>query len=198
MALITSFLNKHLLRRYIEQLFKLKFQLLGKYPTLFLKKPALQNLLNRRSHFWQLKYFDKNLQNECEEILVTTTKFVRYFIIVTFLVIMNFFLQPILTGDLPVRVYVPHGWFHYINLMYWYLIPVIIGSIYGSDLIFCSICVPLIIQFKLLAHKFENIKLEKMGERKFRKELKKMVDHQNFLIELRREIFYDLSSIVFF
>jgi hypothetical protein len=103
--------------------------------------------------------------------------------VVTFLVIMNFFLQPILTGDLPVRVYVPKGWFHVINLTYWYLIPVIIGSIYGSDLIFCSICVPVIVQFKLLKYKFENWSFGDASKKEFQEELRVLVDHQNFLVE---------------
>ena len=151
---------------------------MGKYPNIFFKK---HKLLQQRTKFWSVEKFSGDIRKECDEILTTTTKFVRYFIVITFLVVMNFFLQPILTGDLPVRVYVPKGWFHYINLTYWYLIPIIIGSTYGSDLIFCSVCIPIVVQFKLLAHKFENLTIENKAG--FEKEVKKIVDHQNFLME---------------
>ncbi|KAJ3620418.1 hypothetical protein MTP99_004366 [Tenebrio molitor] len=166
----------------------LYIHLLGKYPNLFFKKPILSHLLEQRCNFWQVEDFPDEVRQECQRILTTTTNFVRYFIVVTFLVIMNFFLQPILTGDLPVRVYVPKGWFHVINLTYWYLIPVIIGSIYGSDLIFCSICVPVIVQFKLLKYKFENWSFGDASKKEFQEELRVLVDHQNFLVEYCKEI----------
>ncbi|XP_015836251.1 putative odorant receptor 85d isoform X1 [Tribolium castaneum] len=169
----TVFLYIHVSNRFFFTL-DCFFQLLGKYPTLFFKKKTLKELLERQKQFWPIDNVEPKLAKKFDQILTNTTKFIRYFIIVTFLVIMNFFLQPILTGDLPVRVYVPSGWFHYINSVYWYLIPVIIGSIYGSDLIFCSLCVPVIIQFQLLAHKFEKFKPQ---------QLKKLVDYHNFLIK---------------
>ncbi|XP_063924642.1 odorant receptor 67a-like [Zophobas morio] len=128
----------------------LYIHLLGKYPNMFFKKHKLAYLLQQRSKFWSVEKFSGDIRKECDAILTTTTKFVRYFIVITFLVIMNFFLQPILTGDLPVR-------------------------------------------FKLLAHKFENLTIENKAG--FEKEVKKIVDHQNFLMEYCQEINHYTNAI---
>lgn len=157
--------------------------MLGKYYNLYWKKNQLAELLKLRENFWSLESFPNPIRGKCEATLRRTSKFVRNFIIITTLVILNFFVQPILTGDLPVSVYCPKGWFHFINLTYWYLLPVIVGNIYGSDVVFCSICVPVTVQFRLLCSKFKNWNFDTKQKNKFQKELKKMVDHQNFLLE---------------
>ncbi|RZC34110.1 7tm 6 domain containing protein, partial [Asbolus verrucosus] len=170
--------------------------IVGKYTNLYFKKSTLSLLLNQKSRFWKPEDFDEDIRKQCERMLTITSNFVFYFIIITILVVLNFFLQPILTGALPVSVYVPSGWFHYINLILWCLVPCIVSSIYGSDVLFCSICVHLIIQFELLAYKFGNQKLQILdNKQKFKQELKEMVDHQNFLTEYCKQ-FNRYSSTV--
>lgn len=105
-------------------------------------------------------------------------------------VVFSFYLQPYLTGgDLPVSVYIPDGWYYYIHFGFWPLAPCIVASIYGSDALFCAISVPVIVQFKLLAHKIESWRIEKtqttqiQSQKEFKDNLKSLVDHQNFLFE---------------
>lgn len=162
---------------------------------MYYSKPSLSHLLSQRSHFLSLDTFSFEIREQYEKLLAKTSKFVNTFMFMTSCVVFSFYMQPYLThGDLPVSVYVPDGWYYYIHFGFWPLAPCIIASIYGSDALFCAISVPVIVQFRLLAHKIAQWNVEKTqmadkdSREKFKKNLQELVDHQNFLFEYCNEV----------
>ncbi|XP_044261238.1 odorant receptor 85b-like [Tribolium madens] len=169
--------------------------ILGKHFVLFYSKPILSHLLTQRTHFLKLETFDPTIRQQYQRLLKKTSKFVNTFMFLTCCVVFSFYMQPYLThGDLPVSVYVPDGWYYYFHFGFWPLAPCIVASIYGTDALFCAISVPIIVQFRLLARKIQNWKIEntKISDQKsrktFKKNLKELVDHQNFLFEYCNEM----------
>lgn len=104
-----------------------------------------------------------------------------------------FDMQPFTTGSLPSRCYVPEGWFTGLIVLFWYVSCLSTTSMPMADGLFFSFAVSLIVQFKLLRHKFKNMKLLKnQSEVKVWNELKQLVDHHNFLLR------YTIINFLFF
>ena len=169
--------------------------ILAKHYVLFYSKSILSNILQQRARFLKLEDFDPEIKQQYEKMLKKTSKFVNVFMFMTSCVVFSFYLQPYLTGgDLPVSVYIPEGWYYYIHFGFWPLAPCIVASIYGSDALFCAITVPVIVQFRLLAHKIEQWNVEKTqisdkrSQEKFKKNLQELVDHQNFLFDYCNQV----------
>ncbi|RZC34108.1 uncharacterized protein BDFB_005342, partial [Asbolus verrucosus] len=169
--------------------------ILSKHCVLYYNKPLLSQLLKQRSQFLKIEDFNSEVRDQNEGLLVKASRFVNVFMFMTSCVVFSFYMQPYLTGgDLPVSVYVPEGWYYYIHFGFWPLAPCIVASIYGSDALFCAISVPVIIQFRLLAHKIRSWKMEEIKtkdevtRKEFKQSLKELVDHQNFLFEYCNQI----------
>ncbi|XP_068909763.1 uncharacterized protein [Tenebrio molitor] len=102
-----------------------------------------------------------------------------------------FDMQPFTTGSLPSRCYVPEGWFTGLIVLFWYVSCLSTTSMPMADGLFFSFAVSLIVQFKLLRHKFKNMKLLKnQSEVKVWNELKQLVDHHNFLLSRVADAIY--------
>jgi hypothetical protein len=146
-------------------------------------KDAIENLLKQKLKFWKIKDFDGKIHTQCTRIFYVSKIIIRYFFWLVFAGCVFFDMQPFTTGTLPSRCYVPEGWFSSLTVLLWYLSYVVSTSISVTDAVFGSFGISLIVQFKLLSHKFKNMSFVKNEiETKMWNELKQLVDYHNFLL----------------
>ncbi|XP_044259083.1 putative odorant receptor 83c [Tribolium madens] len=149
----------------------LMFHGIGKFLNLYFHKTDLQILLKKRSQFWEIDDFE--IHEKLRRITFIIKKILRYYFCLVFVVIIFFDLQPFATGMLPTGGYIPEGWFPVLTLILWFLSVNFFLLIQGSNGFFYTLSVSLIMQFKLLNHRFRKLRAET--------ELKKLVDYHNFL-----------------
>ncbi|XP_044261237.1 odorant receptor 85b-like [Tribolium madens] len=165
--------------RAIEGLSSVLFMTLTlfRYAVNYRNKPSLAWLLKNRSKFWHLSQFQGAIRMECAKIMTTSANFIRNYKNYALVLAAIFYIQPFIFHELQMKIYVPEGWFYYLYVVYWYMTPPLFVSVYGVTSMFCAICIPVTIQFKLLAHRFQNFDFNDA------KKLKHLVDYHNFLIE---------------
>lgn len=145
--------------------------------------------MEERLKFWDLNIFDGKIKKECSRITQTAHTIIKYYLGYSCLVALSYLIQPFFTGQLPVFLYVPEGWYYFLILSFWYLTPSIVAGIWGVDTIYYSICIPISIQLKLLAHRFEHIQFNKIvaddvqSVLKVKEEMKYLINYHNFLLE---------------
>lgn len=122
--------------------------------------------------------------------------FIKYYKNYALILAGIFYVQPFIFHELQMKIYVPEGWFYYLYLVYWYMTPPLFVSVYGVTSMFCAICIPVTIQFKLLANRIKNLEFE--DDKKLRFELKNLVDYHNFLIEYCAKINKYSNGVLFF
>jgi hypothetical protein len=179
------------LTNYLQTIVKLLF--------FQIHKDALERLLKQKLKFWKINDFDGTIQEKCTKITYFGKMIIRcaYFSVLpgTFF----FDMQPFTTGSLPSRCYVPEGWFTGLIVLFWYVSCLSTTSMPMADGLFFSFAVSLIVQFKLLRHKFKNMKLLKnQSEVKVWNELKQLVDHHNFLLryKITKFLFFILTTLL--
>ncbi|CAH1373725.1 unnamed protein product, partial [Tenebrio molitor] len=161
----------------------------GKLVFLQMHKDAIENLLKQKLKFWKIKDFDGKIHTQCTRIFYVSKIIIRYFFWLVFAGCVFFDMQPFTTGTLPSRCYVPEGWFSSLTVLLWYLSYVVSTSISVTDAVFGSFGISLIVQFKLLSHKFKNMSFVKNEiETKMWNELKQLVDYHNFLLSYCEEL----------
>jgi hypothetical protein len=144
-------------------------------------KNELEKLLKQKSKFWKIRDFDGEIHKKCTNISHTGKTVIRYYYCLVASGCIFFDIQPFSTGALPTACYVPQGYFTALTVVLWYLSLVVALCIPGTDGFFCSLGTSLIVQFELLSHKFETMKLFKNEEKMWR-ELKELVNYHNFLL----------------
>jgi hypothetical protein len=152
-----------------------------KFVYIHLTKKAWLALLQQKSKFWNIKDFDEEIFRDCSKVFTLTRQILRYYFIQTMVGSVLFDVQPFMTGELPTGCYVPHGWFAFLTVILWYLACVVIIAFMGMDGLFCSFAISLMVQFRLLGHKFRNLATNQSIE-ELSKELRELVDYHNFLI----------------
>ncbi|XP_015838322.1 uncharacterized protein LOC103314982 [Tribolium castaneum] len=182
-GIITSYKNDIFFVAECLQTCNLMFHGIGKFVNLFLHRDNLKKLLKNRSKFWKIDDFQsEEIYQELSEITSTVKKGLRYYYCGVVVVMLLFDLQPFATGSLPSGCYVPEGWFKSLTVMTWLLSLSFLNGVQGMDGFFCSISISIVIQFKMLTHRFKNMRLfHNESERKMWKELKELVDYHNFL-----------------
>nr|XP_015836249.1 PREDICTED: odorant receptor 85b-like isoform X1 [Tribolium castaneum] len=168
--------------RAIEALSSVLFMTLTlfRYVVNYRNKPSLAWLLEKRSNFWLLEHFEGQIRTDCAKIMHTSSNFIRNYKNYAIVLAAVFYVQPFIFHELQMKIYVPEGWFYYLYLVYWYMTPPLFVSVYGVTSMFCAICIPVTIQFKLLAHRIQNLDFK---SEKFQRDLKHLVDYHNFLID---------------
>jgi hypothetical protein len=162
---------------------------MGKYTILHFNKSTLEHLLEDRQKFWRVEDFDGSTRHECDEMMKSASTVIKSYLGYSCLVASSFLIQPIITGQLPVFLYVPPGWYYFLFFSFFYLTPYIMASIWGVDTIFYSISTPVRVQLKLLAFKFKNLDLDSIRSdddqsiRKVKEQMKELIDYHNFLIK---------------
>lgn len=159
------------------------FQIMSKYLGLSLHKKTLAILLEKRSKFWQIENFDYKIRQKCDKILTKSLTIIKSYLCYSLLVVTSFLIQPVITGQLPVFMYVPPGTYYIFFVTFITITPGIMSSIWGVDTVFYSVTTPVSVQFKLLANRFETIDLKMIGTKQVQKEFKELVDYHNFLID---------------
>ncbi|KAH0811783.1 hypothetical protein GEV33_011007 [Tenebrio molitor] len=166
-----------------------------KFVYIHLTKKAWLALLQQKSKFWNIKDFDEEIFRDCSKVFTLTRQILRYYFIQTMIGSVLFDVQPFMTGELPTGCYVPHGWFAFLTVILWYLACVVIIAFMGMDGLFCSFAISLMVQFRLLGHKFRNLATNQSIE-ELSKELRELVDYHNFLISCSQKL-NDTFQIVF-
>nr|XP_015837897.1 PREDICTED: uncharacterized protein LOC107398414 [Tribolium castaneum] len=115
-------------------------------------------------------------------------KVLRYYYLLVLCVVFLFDLQPFATGLLPTGCYLPEGWFKGLTLTLWFLSVSFFLNIQGTNGFFYSQSVSLIVQFKLLSHRFKTTQFDK-------KELKELVDYHNFLTSYCKQLNQAFAAI---
>ncbi|XP_044259285.1 odorant receptor 85c-like [Tribolium madens] len=151
---------------------------IGKFSNFLFHKNRLLGLVEKKSQFWKLDKFDGLVYDECVSISNFVKKITRFYYFLNFLVLVSFDLQPFTTGYLPTVCYVPTGWFNFLTGLLWYFSWAVLFGLPGTDGFFCSLATSLIIQFKLLGHKFKTNSSE----------MKKLVDYHNYLLSYSSEL----------
>jgi hypothetical protein len=144
----------------------------------------MNELLEQKSKFWKIGSLETNIFLECNLILQTGKRVIRYYYCLVGFGAVFFGTQPFTTHQIPVVCYIPDGWFAYLTVTFWYLMYFLILSTVGTDGFFCSLCTSLIVQFKLLGHKFKLLEtgIEHQKEKLMWKKMKQLVDYHNYLI----------------
>ncbi|CAH1373721.1 unnamed protein product, partial [Tenebrio molitor] len=180
----------------------LTVHVIGKFSVLHFRKNTILNLLNKKSQFWKIGEFDGQVYIDSSKVSHFIKKMIRYYYCLIFSVCLFFDLQPFSTGRLPTVCYVPQGWFKFLTVAIWYLSYTVGLNVAGTDGLFCSLGISLIVQFKLLSHKFKTVKFfENECETKLWSELKNLVDYHNFLLSYCKELnraFRDVFFVQFF
>ncbi|CAH1373728.1 unnamed protein product, partial [Tenebrio molitor] len=128
-------------------------------------------------------------------VFTLTKQILRYYFFQTVTSSIMFDVQPFMTGELPTVCYVPHGWFTFLTVVLWYLAWVVIMAFMGIDGLFCSFAISLMVQFRLLGHKFRNL-VANQSKEDLSKQLRELVDYHNFLISCSQKL-NDTFQIVF-
>jgi hypothetical protein len=152
-----------------------------KFAHIHLAKKAWLALLHQKSKFWNIKDFDEDIFRDCLKVFTLTKQILRYYFFQTVTSSIMFDVQPFMTGELPTVCYVPHGWFTFLTVVLWYLAWVVIMAFMGIDGLFCSFAISLMVQFRLLGHKFRNL-VANQSKEDLSKQLRELVDYHNFLI----------------
>ena len=154
---------------------------MSKYSILYMHKSTLKILLKQRSKFWKIEDFEGDIRQDCEQRMKTALMVTKCYLGYSLSVVASFLIQPIVTGQLPVFIYEPQGWYYFLFFSFFLITPAIMASIWGVDTIFYSVSAPVSIQLKLLAHKFQTTKFDN-PDGEIKKTLASLVDYHNFLI----------------
>ncbi|XP_044260959.1 odorant receptor 4-like [Tribolium madens] len=173
----------------------LYLHIISKYVSLRLHRDTLATLIQLQSRFWKIDTFDLTIRQKCVKILTKSLTIIKSYLGYSLVVVTSFLIRPIITGELPVSMYVPRGTYYIFFVLFMTFTPGIMSSIWGVDTLFYSIATPVSIQFKLLAHKFETIDLKK-NSKQVRQEFQKLVNYHNFLINYC-QIINKMSSEIF-
>lgn len=100
------------------------------------------------------------------------------YLIAGFVVLFGFGIQPFVSGKLPATTYYPEEYF--ITFCIYYILSgcCVVITVVTTDALFCSLCTTVIIHFKNLKQKIQNVNKNKIW-----KQLKNIVDEQNLLLE---------------
>ncbi|XP_063924645.1 uncharacterized protein LOC135138598 [Zophobas morio] len=161
-----------------------------RYIISYYNKPILEHLLQNQSKFWGIANLQGSIREECEYIFQNTSNFIRYYKNYAVILAAVFYIQPFIFHELQMKIYVPEGWFYFLYAVYWYMTPPLFVSVYGVTSLFCALSVPAVIQFKLLAHRFETLQTPE--------KLKDLVDYHNFLIKYCSKINTYFSATLLF
>ncbi|XP_063909862.1 uncharacterized protein LOC135127347 [Zophobas morio] len=123
--------------------------------NLHVHRKILISLLEKKSQFWKIADFEK--RQEYSKILNIIKNVIRFYFTMSIMAAVFFDLQPFTTGFLPTSCYVPSGSFPYLAALLWYLSCVCVICVPGTDCLFCSLGTSVVVQFKLLGHRFQNI-----------------------------------------
>ncbi|KAJ3627747.1 hypothetical protein MTP99_015099 [Tenebrio molitor] len=153
---------------------------IGKLLVLRIYKSAFLALLEEKSHFWKIKDFDGLIFTECSKISDFSKQVIRYYYILTMMATLLFDIQPFITGQLPTACYAPDKWFNFLTVTLWFLSHPVPLSIIGTDGLFISLSISLVIQFRLLSYKFRKL-VKNQSEIQLWTDFKELVDYHNSL-----------------
>jgi hypothetical protein len=171
---------------------------IGKFSLLHCRKNTILNLVTQKSRFWKIGEFDGQVYADSSKLSHFIKKMICYYYCLIFSVCLFFDLQPFSTGRLPTICYVPRGWFKFLTVAIWYLSYTVGLNVIGTDGLFCSLGISLIVQFKLLSHKFKTVNFfENECETKLWNELKNIVDYHNFLLRYLHKFTVSRHSLRF-
>lgn len=168
--------SKNLIGRIVYN----NFQSIGKLLVLRIYKSAFLALLEEKSHFWKIKDFDGLIFTECSKISDFGKQVIRYYYILTMMATLLFDIQPFITGQLPTACYAPDKWFNFLTVTLWFLSHPVPLSIIGTDGLFISLSISLVIQFRLLSYKFRKL-VKNQSEIQLWTDFKELVDYHNSL-----------------
>ncbi|RZC36365.1 7tm 6 domain containing protein, partial [Asbolus verrucosus] len=151
----------------------------GKHVVLHTHGSTITTLVEARSKFWKIDHR--------ERVFEFGRRVVGNFLIFGVVVCVGFVLQPFTTGNLPTVSYVPEGYFATFAFFYGWVIFFACAIDFGADAFFCSVCVPVLVQFKLLADRFRSLEWSS-GTREVNKQMKKYIEHHDFLLKYCGEI----------
>lgn len=148
-------------------------------------KSSLGQLLENQKHFWKIEHFDNEIRIECDSLMMTAKSFLHFYKNYALVLAAIFYIQPFIFHELQMKIFVPNGWFYYLYFVYWYMTPPLFVSVYGVTSMFCALCIPVIIQFKLLAYRFQNLEVN-TNKNTLKSQIRKLVDYHNFLIRFTK------------
>ncbi|XP_063908637.1 uncharacterized protein LOC135126539 isoform X1 [Zophobas morio] len=167
---------------------------MGSALNIHIRRQNLLKLLEQKSRFWKIGTTDKkSLRLQSLKRFHFVKKIIRCYYLLSFLSLVLFDLQPFTAGVLPVVCYVPKGWFYYLLFPMWYISTIAFASTIGTTCLFCSLVTSLIEQFQLLAQGFRDMCNNSRDN--IWKELKALVDHNNFLLSYCEELNVAFRSI---
>nr|XP_015837901.1 PREDICTED: odorant receptor 45a-like [Tribolium castaneum] len=128
-------------------------------------------------------------------IILMVHNIIRFYYALSFCGGVFFDLQPFTSGLMPSGCYVPEGWSNILMGVMWYITFPVVFVVTGTDALFCSLSTSLIIQFKLLNHKFKTLKLTNKSQTQLWNDLKELVDYHNFLLSYCEELDATFSGV---
>ncbi|RZC41005.1 7tm 6 domain containing protein, partial [Asbolus verrucosus] len=173
-----------------------------KHIILVFHRSTMAKLLENRKKFWEIRNFHGDISKKCTRLAYIGQTLNRYYFLLCMMCVLGFYLQPFVTGQTVLVVYEPEGWHNVINCLTWYIGFFMYGSAVATDGFMCSIGISLVIQFKLLSHRFKTVQLsvEECNDMKKEMEMwnvqKNLVKQHNFLLSDIEIVFYSYCKDV--
>ncbi|KYB29448.1 hypothetical protein TcasGA2_TC031988 [Tribolium castaneum] len=144
---------------------------IGKQVNYYMNSNKIVKFLQMTTEFWEFETFQGTIHPESNFLFHTVRKMIRYYFLVTTFGFIFFLINP------PV-CYVPEGWELFLRIVRALTFWSYYTSTMATDAFFVACGTLLLIQFKLLGHKFKN--LDTQSQEKWNN-LRQNVKHQIFL-----------------
>ncbi|KAI7815590.1 Odorant receptor Or66 [Rhyzopertha dominica] len=166
-----------------------QFHVFSRLYSLMVFKYHLKAMLEDRKRFWNINDFGNDISQELNSMFNKLLKFFIFFRGSTYFTSVLNVITPILMQDhsLPFGSYVFEGFPYSYEAMYasqsFYYI-VVVEEVLGFDCLFATLCLEVVVQFKLLNYKLSCLKIQKgtMDSSQYLSDLKTCIDYHNFLL----------------
>lgn len=166
-----------------------------RFYTLMANRAHFKNLIESREYFWKFDDFNDPIKQQMTTVLDSLLKYQKIFLYSCYITITLVCSFPLLQKNhtLPFASWIPDGYpylYESVYILQCILVVIDIHIVIGFDCIFATICIQVILQYRLL-----NITLRNMGlnskemsttakKKENIKEMKRCIQHHVFLLRL--------------